>query len=57
MLIINKRNIWNIKEKVTLKQEIEFRKNNTAVCWEFGLVHYTIQKFGKNRIKIENEVF
>lgn len=57
MLIINKRNVWNIKEKVTLIQEIEFGENNTDVCQEFGLAHYTIEKFGKTDPKLGMKCF
>jgi len=57
VLIINKRNVWNIEEKVTLIQEIEFGENNTDVYWEFGLIHYTIQKFGKTDPKLRMKCF
>jgi hypothetical protein len=57
MLIINKRNVWNIEEKVTLIQEIEFGENSTYVCQEFGLAHYTIQKFGKTDPKLRMKCF
>jgi len=57
MPIINKINVWNIKEKVTLIQEIEFGENNTDVCREFGLAHYMIQKFGKTHPKLRMKCF
>jgi hypothetical protein len=40
-----------------LIQEIEFEENNTDECQEFGLAHYTIQKFGKTDPKLKMKCF
>jgi hypothetical protein len=39
----NKRNILSVGEKVNMILQIENGKNETDMCWKFGLLNSTIQ--------------